>query len=79
MTKVGVLNPDGTLASVDPETGELTGAIEETDPTDDTSDTEGTIESKIPDPSDDTDPTPPSSEDTAAPPENVEEPQEQEQ
>ena len=79
ITKVGVLNSDGTLASVDPETGELTGAIDETDPTDDTSDTEGTVESKIPDPSDDTDPAPPSSEDTEPTPENVEEPQEQEQ
>ena len=41
--KIGVLNPDGTLATVDPATGELTGAMDETESTDETQNTDESL------------------------------------
>ena len=73
---VGVRNPDGSLASVDPSTGEITGAVEETTPeSTDNSDLPQPTDSQIappPESSETPAPPPPESSEQAAPPENNE-------
>ncbi|MBO7453736.1 MAG: VanW family protein [Clostridiales bacterium] len=76
---VGVRNPDGSLASVDPSTGEVTGAVEETTPeSSDNSDVPPPTDSQIappPESSETPAPTQPEPIDQPAPPENNESPE----
>ena len=76
---VGVRNPDGSLASVDPSTGEVTGAVEETTPeSSDNSDVPPPTDSQIappPESSETPAPTQPEPSDQPAPPENNETPE----